>query len=96
METAIENARDDDLAALANDREIARKILMDDLDEMFGTPEEIESATITVNDELEQVDLTNPGGPSSSSTRIDPPLPVEHNVRPSALRTRPRDISEED
>ena len=36
VETAIENARDDDLAALANDREIARKILMEDLDGMFG------------------------------------------------------------
>ena len=96
VEAAIENARDDDLVALANDREIARKILMDDLDDMFGTPEEIESATITANDELEQIDLTIPDGPSSSSTRIDPPLPVEHSVRPSALRTRPRDIPEEE
>ena len=40
--------------------------------------------------------LTNPGGPSSSSTRIVPPLPVEHYVRPSALRTRPCDVAEED
>ena len=98
LETAIENAHDDDLAALANDHEIARKILMDDLDDMFGTPEcqDNESAAAIVNDEHGQIDLTNPGEPSSSSTNINPPLPVEHNARPPALRTRPRSIPEEE
>ena len=69
---------------------------MDDLDDMFDTPEENEPAAVIVNDEHEPIDLTNPGGPSSSSTSIDPPLPVEHNVRPSALRSRPRSIPEEE
>ena len=69
---------------------------MGDLDDMFGTLKEIEAATVMVNDELEQIDLTNLGGPSSSSTSIDPPLPVEHNVGPSALRTKPRGIPEEE
>ena len=88
VETAIENAHGDDLAALSNDREVARKILMDDLDDMFGTPEwqDNESAAVIVNDEHEQIDLTNPGEPSSSSTSIYPSFPVEHNARPSALR----------
>ena len=100
VENAIENTHDDDLAALANDREIARKILMDELDDMLGTPEwqDNESAAAIVNDEHEQIDLTSPGEPSSSSTSIDLPIPVEHNVKPSAaaLRTRPRSIPEEE
>ena len=95
VETAIENAHDDDLAALANDREVARKILMDDLDDMFGTPEwqDNESAAAIVNDEHEQIVLTSPG---SSSTSINPSPPVEHNARPFALRTRPRNVPEEE
>ena len=62
VETATKNAHDDDLAALANDREVARKILMDDLDDMFGTPEwqDNESAAVIVNDEHGQIDLTIP------------------------------------
>ena len=53
VETAIENAYDDDLAALANDRELARKILTEALDDTFGTPEwqDNEPAAVTINDE---------------------------------------------
>ena len=98
VEAAIESARDEDLADIANDREVARKILMDDLDDMFGTPEweDNESPGNVISDEPETINLVDSGEPSSSSTSVYPPLPAQRNERPSALRARPRDVPEDE
>ena len=45
---------------------------MDDLDDMFGTPEwqDNESAAVIINDGKEQFDVTMPGERSASSTSV--------------------------
>ena len=71
---------------------------MDDLDDMFGTPEwqDNESAAVIINDGKEQFDVTMSGERSASSTSVYAFFPVEHNVKPLSFRKKPRSTPEKE